>query len=611
MNTLERVLRTDLFTMRSIDAHWREVIDAAGLPEPARSLVERVVMRTRLRRSERREVARELCAHFADGIAAGRDPAALVADFGDPSAAARLIRRAMIRKRSWIHRATAWAGRGLAAAAGLALVATTIFAIRYWSGEPTIARNYMAEHNESIAARAELERAWPKYAEVLSRWASREQAHNAERKNENPRPAALEHHARVASLLPEIRAAAARPVLGILLSTRMDPAIAAYLERTIPPSSSAIPPEEWSMATGPEDNPALFGVLLPHLQYLREWARTLVFDAELALEERDITRWMANFDALLGMGAQCRGEGILISTMVGLSIQELAMTLVSRALAQQPGDLSDAEWARVAHALAAAKDPQAPLRALEFEATSFEDVLQRCFTDDGNGDGRLTPEGARLLALLSGNNGREFNDAAGLAMASVTAGRRENREMYLRFIEAARADAALPLAERKGVDPDGILAAWGPLERQRYAPVNLMMPSIDAALAAFSLSEARLDTLAAAIALELHKRRQGTYPTELAAIVPEMIPSVPRDPYDNAPIRYALRDGKPLLYSIGVDRKDNGGVVPPGSAGNATARSWRSRAVVERESGTPAGELRVGDWIIWPEPPAPEEKEPT
>ena len=77
----------------------RAAIADSGLPAPIPGLVDRVVRRTRLWRRERLDVARELCGHFADGLASGRPAEDLVREFGPPKVAARLIRKAKLRSR--------------------------------------------------------------------------------------------------------------------------------------------------------------------------------------------------------------------------------------------------------------------------------------------------------------------------------------------------------------------------------------------------------------------------------------------------------------------------------------------------------------------------------
>ena len=42
----------------------------------------------------------------------------------------------------------------------------------------------------------------------------------------------------------------------------------------------------------------------------------------------------------------------------------------------------------------------------------------------------------------------------------------------------------------------------------------------------------------------------------LDQLVPDLLPAVPADRLDGQPIRYVVRDGRPVVYSIGRDRND-------------------------------------------------------
>ena len=83
----------------------RARIAQAGLPDGIARFVADVVRRTRLRRAEQVDVAAELVSHFAEGIAAGRGEAQLIAAYGDPKASARDLRRSAIAKRGALDRA--------------------------------------------------------------------------------------------------------------------------------------------------------------------------------------------------------------------------------------------------------------------------------------------------------------------------------------------------------------------------------------------------------------------------------------------------------------------------------------------------------------------------
>jgi hypothetical protein len=63
-----------------------------------------------------------------------------------------------------------------------------------------------------------------------------------------------------------------------------------------------------------------------------------------------------------------------------------------------------------------------------------------------------------------------------------------------------------------------------------------------------------------AIALRLYRKEHGRYPENLSALVPRYLPSVPADPFDGKPLRYRREGTGFRLWSIGPDRKDDGGV---------------------------------------------------
>ena len=88
----------------------------------------------------------------------------------------------------------------------------------------------------------------------------------------------------------------------------------------------------------------------------------------------------------------------------------------------------------------------------------------------------------------------------------------------------------------------------------------------------------------AAIALQRYHLKHGDYPANLAALTPEFISDIPRDPVDGQFLRYQLNsDSTFRLYSIGDDAKDDGG-DPTVSGGSASIQWQRGR-----------------DWV-WPQP---------
>lgn len=96
-----------------------------------------------------------------------------------------------------------------------------------------------------------------------------------------------------------------------------------------------------------------------------------------------------------------------------------------------------------------------------------------------------------------------------------------------------------------------------------------------------------------AIALKRYQLRHGDYPADLTALVPEFVPSVPRDPVDGHPLRYRRNtDGTFLLYSVGENGKDDGGDPLPGKGVKTSFFNWLNPDAL--------------DWV-WPQPATPEE----
>ena len=66
------------------------------------------------------------------------------------------------------------------------------------------------------------------------------------------------------------------------------------------------------------------------------------------------------------------------------------------------------------------------------------------------------------------------------------------------------------------------------------------------------------------LALHAHYAKHGKWPKSLKAIDKKLglkgLRKIVVDPYSDKPFIYKLKDGKPLLYSVGVDGKDDGGV---------------------------------------------------
>jgi hypothetical protein len=103
--------------------------------------------------------------------------------------------------------------------------------------------------------------------------------------------------------------------------------------------------------------------------------------------------------------------------------------------------------------------------------------------------------------------------------------------------------------------------------RMRLSNRRMIMSHLDRGIGLFGRAaeaETRRRLILAAIALERFHLRHGQYAKDLAALTPDFSKTVPVDFMNGQPLHYSLSgDCHYLLYSVGLDRVDNDGRMPP------------------------------------------------
>jgi len=86
--------------------------------------------------------------------------------------------------------------------------------------------------------------------------------------------------------------------------------------------------------------------------------------------------------------------------------------------------------------------------------------------------------------------------------------------------------------------------------------------------AAFAQTD--VDLMTVACALERYRLAEGSYPDQLASLTPRFIAALPHDIINGQPLKYRRTDsGKFVLYSVGWNEKDDGGVTAADKDGHA------------------------------------------
>lgn len=98
------------------------------------------------------------------------------------------------------------------------------------------------------------------------------------------------------------------------------------------------------------------------------------------------------------------------------------------------------------------------------------------------------------------------------------------------------------------------------INKLRYPMTNMLLPPVELLLSSCTRADAECRIAEVACALQRYRNLNGQYPPALDALAPKYLAKVPLDPYDDRPLRYELRNGVAVLWSIGRDQTDNGGV---------------------------------------------------
>jgi len=100
---------------------------------------------------------------------------------------------------------------------------------------------------------------------------------------------------------------------------------------------------------------------------------------------------------------------------------------------------------------------------------------------------------------------------------------------------------------------------------------------------------AGLRTAQAAIAIQRYRLATGKLPETLENLVPDYLETVPQDPFDGKELRYKKLETGYVVYSIGEDLSDDGGIeMPRTTKERRKIRNWDITFVVVL--GTPHGE---------------------
>lgn len=493
--------------------------------------------------------------------------------------------------------------RGLVILLGLIATVCLAFVAFLWvrgGQEPRVTVDYLAVFNARLEGVPNEDRAWELFLRAVERLPSgadekalKELIENAGA--DDPRWEACGRAVeQLGEALDLIRAFSGKPALGLVAvaGIPLDYMISkGSYEKLLPPPPGQ---EGW-----------MLHLHLPHLGEFRHMARLLRIDALHASAGGEATRAAADLEAIIGLARLSRDDGLIIGYIIAADLGVIASDTARELVNLYPGALDDEALARIDRTLADGIAEGSTRPDFLGERLHWKDFAQRIFTDDGRGDGSITLLGVQMMESWSPRS-KEWilpKSRLGIGLATLlSTGRREVLREAEAFYEALAAYAVQPAWNRGSLPPiiDRYSGNHPPDSRRDLGLLLLhfMMPGISRVAYGWDKSLHDMEAARAVIAMERFRLANGRWPGSLDELVPEYLDTVPLDRFDGAPLRYRLAEGFPILYSIGVDRSDDGGR-------HATqADQW---ATVEQAGSFVRERLseREGDWVYFPVQPAP------
>jgi hypothetical protein len=491
------------------------------------------------------------------------------------------------------------------------LAAQLIAAIFFFSGRPAVTTDYLAQMNKPALAVPVDQQAWPLYRDAII--ATRDW-------NPPPAPASDDDsniqpgerrwpwvvawmHAH-APAIEEARQAANKPALGFIYGpTGSLNDIALPVESNLAHAAT-----DWPLTAL---RPAMF-VNSPLVQL----GFRLRSDATLAHWQKDSSRFVADVEAILGIADHLRDQGFFDASGDGIFLSGLAMRQIDDCLSTDPAFLTNENLQALAHRIARIGQTP-PLFNLKSERLVFLDRLQRYYTDDGSGSGRLTANGLEFVSA-PGDEPLWFGyDLAtkctfGPPIMVATDSRAQSLADFDQLNQLMESDFSTPLRQAPASQAEQFIAQL----RQSFAGRArhcCFLDFVDEYYFGWGYAKPRpfvssyrryaemllgqRDGIEAGLAIEMYRRLHGQYPQALNDLVPSLLPSVPADRITGDPVKYRLLGGKPVVYSVGVDRKDDGGTPPM-----ILIHPEYSDAARWPQPGEENAKIPSGDWILYPAP---------
>jgi len=290
-----------------------------------------------------------------------------------------------------------------------------------------------------------------------------------------------------------------------------------------------------------------YNAMLPHLARTKDAVALLSVEGLMHATDGDADRATRSFLAAGRVAESLGDEPTIISQLVRYADWAILLPRLERALSL--ATFTEGQLASLQEMVEGAERPRAMARAMAVErATGINAITDR-----------------KVMAMAAQQQGwsRQAADF-GIAMAAGilrAAGlQQKDKAFYCDWMARHITALELPYPARAVAGQQA--AAFTNVPSRLYFFSQMLLPALVKVHGRDAGHVANVRVAAAAIAIERFRlAHTNALPESVEQLVPAWCKTVPTDPFDGKPLRYKNQGASFVVYSIGSDGQDDGGVV--------------------------------------------------
>jgi len=555
-----------------------------NLPGCAIEFIKLVIRKMRYRKKVRADVMAELVGHFEDELKncttddeKEQKAQKLIEDFGDVKLLAVLLRRAKKRCRPLWQKAIV---RSLAVI-GVIILYLLLCSARLIIGKPSVKVDYTIRleelasqgRDESLNARRYFDRAvelageGPSLPEILEKCSHKWPGDM----NEPQRQAVVKLLAENQASFDALKQGLEKPYYWADYTGKAkietDKVLNWELVNYAKDQRAKNQPWYWSNFMGTEFIKNTLQSLAGYRRIAQRLALQILWKAYTG-DVKDALNWAL---VLHKFGARLQGKGLLTEQLVGTALEGLASEKIFTVLDKI--DVQTDVLKNIQEELERQCNSQEAIINLQAEKVFWYDYIQRTFTDDGKGSGRVLKQG---LPLVTG----DLQDTL-IGFFFGYPDRKEFTAIIDQYFEQTNRLMEIPPLQLQRQNLE-----WDKLEE--IANKCFMLEILGPAYIRVNQIKWRCKTGRAALLTTLsilrYKKDTGVYPKDLDILISDgYLKNLPIDPYSNKPLVYKKTENSFTIYSVGCDLTDDNGEYYQDQWGQIR-RKWADS----------------GDWVFWP-----------